>query len=119
MAKILFNCLIVSYNCFYLYLRSLEIFFEAEFGVYNKYFHYIAEACWVVEMLVQMNTSMYHNNHFTKDRKVIMKIYLKEYFFFEILPLIFDGKSSKYLLIDILFKLPLLLKVKGIMIILK
>lgn len=70
-------------------------------------------------MLVQMNTSMYHDNHFTKDRKVIMKIYLKEYFFFEILPLIFDTRTSEYLGVYILLKLPLLLKIKGISIILK
>jgi len=48
-----------------------------------------------------------------------MKIYLEEYFFFEILPLIFDGRTSEYLLLSILFKLPLLLKFKGMMIILK
>jgi len=48
-----------------------------------------------------------------------MKIYLEEYFFFEILPLIFDGRTSEHLLLSILFKLPLLLKFKGMMIILK
>ena len=117
--KITFNCIIVTYNCFYLLIRSLEIFFEAEFGVYQDYFHYIAEAAWVIEMLVQMNTSMYHRNHFTKDRKVIMKIYMEEYLLFEILPLIFDGRKSDNLLLNILYKLPLLLKIKGMLIILK
>lgn len=70
-------------------------------------------------MLVQLNTSMYHHNHFTKDRKVIMKIYLEEYFFYEVLPLIFDGKTSDVLVLNILYKLPLILKTKGILIIMK
>jgi len=66
-----------------------------------------------------MNTSMYHRNHFTRDRKIIMKIYMEEYLLFEILPLIFDGRSSDNLLLNILYKLPLLLKIKGMLIILK
>ena len=50
--KVTFNCILVTYNCFYLFLRSLEIFFEAEFEPYSHYFHYIAEAAWVLEMVV-------------------------------------------------------------------
>lgn len=50
--KVTFNCVLVTYNCFYLFLRSLEIFFEAEFYEYSHYFHYIAEAAWVLEMVV-------------------------------------------------------------------
>jgi len=42
-----------------------------------------------------------------------MKIYLKEYFFFEILPLIFEGRTSETLVFNILLHLPLLLKIKG------
>jgi len=66
-----------------------------------------------------MNTATYHQNEFTSDRKLIMRIYLKEYFFFEIIPLIFEGRTSKDSLINILLHLPLLLKLKGMMIILK
>ncbi|EAS03524.2 cyclic nucleotide-binding domain protein (macronuclear) [Tetrahymena thermophila SB210] len=117
--KILFNTIIVTYNCFYLFLRSLQIFFHADLGDYSHYFHYAAEAAWVTEMLVQLNTSMYYHNHFTKDRKIIFQIYCSEYFFFEVLPLIFDGKTSEYKLLEIFFLLTLLLKIKGIMIILK
>ncbi|KAL4509352.1 hypothetical protein ABPG72_018283 [Tetrahymena utriculariae] len=117
--KIMFNTIIVTYNCFYLFLRSLQIFFHADLGVYSHYLHYAAEAAWATEMLVQLNTSMYYHNHFTKDRKIIFQIYCSEYFFFEVLPLIFDGKSSDYKLLEILFLLTLLLKIKGIMIILK
>lgn len=29
--KIIFNCVLLVYNIFYMYLRSLEIFFEAHF----------------------------------------------------------------------------------------
>ena len=70
-------------------------------------------------MLVQMNTSMYHKNHFTKDRKVIIQIYIKEYFLFEVLPLIFNSFQSNIMALNLLYKLPLLLKIKGISIILK
>ena len=66
-----------------------------------------------------MNTATYHHNEFTSDRKLIMRIYLKEYFFFEIIPLIFEGRTSNDSLINILLHLPLLLKLKGMMIILK
>ena len=48
-----------------------------------------------------------------------MKIYMEEYLLFEILPLIFDGRKSDNLLLNILYKLPLLLKIKGMLIILK
>lgn len=30
--KIAFNVIIVSYNCFFLYVMSLEVFFSAHFG---------------------------------------------------------------------------------------
>lgn len=66
-----------------------------------------------------MNTSTYHNNQFTKNRKVILRIYAKEYLLFEILPLICESYSSPNMLINILIRLPLLLKIKGIMIVLK
>lgn len=45
-----------------------------------------------------------------------MKIYLKEYFLFEIFPLIFEGRKSDNPYYDILMKLPLLLKIKGMII---
>ena len=66
-----------------------------------------------------MNTSTYHKKQFITDRKQILKIYIKEYFFFEILPLLFEGRSSEDVLINILLHLPLLLKLKGMIIILK
>lgn len=66
-----------------------------------------------------MNTATYHHNTFTKDRKIILKIYCKEYIFFEILPLLFEGRTSESIPINILLHLPLLLKIKGIMIIMK
>lgn len=66
-----------------------------------------------------MNTACYHHNHFVTDRAIIMKIYLKEYFFFEILPLLFEGRKSTHPGINILLHLPLLLKIKGMMIILE
>ena len=46
-----------------------------------------------------------------------MKIYLKEYFFFEILPLLFEGQQSSHPAINILYHLPILLKIKGMSII--
>lgn len=70
-------------------------------------------------MLVQMNTKVYHHNTFIDNRFVIFKIYLKEYFLFEMVPLIFDSVKSNNLLIHIILRLTLLLKIKGIMIILK
>jgi len=76
-------------------------------------------ASWILEMVMEMNTVCYHNNHFVTDRKVIIKIYAKEYFFFEILPLIFEGRTSPNTLFNVLLHLPLLLKIKGMMIILK
>jgi hypothetical protein len=48
-----------------------------------------------------------------------MKIYIKEYFFFEVLPLIFEGQKSANLVLNILLHVPLLLKIKGMMIILE
>lgn len=66
-----------------------------------------------------MNTACYHDNHFVTDRAVIMKIYLKEYLFFEILPLLFEGKKSSHPAINILLHLPLLLKIKGMSIIIE
>lgn len=78
--------------------------------------HYIAMVAWVSEMVVEMNTAMYHHNIFITDRSVITKIYLKEYFLFEIFPLIFEGRKSSNLYLDILLKLPLLLKIKGMMV---
>lgn len=45
-----------------------------------------------------------------------MKIYLKEYLFFEILPLIFEGRNSENIYLNVILHLPLLLKIKGMMI---
>lgn len=73
-------------------------------------------AIWITEMIVEMNTAMYHNNIFITDRKQITKIYLKEYLFFEILPLIFEGRTSDNIYLNVLVHLPLLLKIKGVMI---
>ncbi|EAS03515.3 histone acetyltransferase family protein (macronuclear) [Tetrahymena thermophila SB210] len=117
--KLIINTIIVAYNCFYLFIMSVEVFFEAHFGSYYNIFNSIATFCWISEMLIQMNTSCYHDNKFVTDRKVIMKIYLKEYFFFEIIPILFEGNKSPNNLVNILLHLPLLLKIKGMMIILQ
>ncbi len=114
--KILINVIIVAYNCFYLYLTSIEVIFSQHF---NKIFAQIATTSWITEMILQMNTATYHGNHFVTDRKVIFKIYLQEYFFFEILPLIFEGRTNSNTLINVVLHIPLLLKIKGMMIILK
>jgi hypothetical protein len=66
-----------------------------------------------------MNTKAYHNNHFITDRGTIIKIYIQEYFVFEILPLIFENVSSSNIFINVLLRMTLLLKIKGIIIILK
>ena len=102
---------------FYLFIISIEVFFEAELGTASQYFNNIALIAWISEMVIQMNTACYHHNHFITDRSIIMKIYLKEYFFFEILPLIFEGQQSSHPAINILFHLPILLKIKGMSII--
>lgn len=66
---------------------------------------------------MQMNTATYHEGDFITDRRIIFNIYIKEYFLFEILPLIFEGRSSDNYIIDVALKLPLLLKLKGMSII--
>ncbi|KAL4503003.1 hypothetical protein ABPG72_014232 [Tetrahymena utriculariae] len=116
--RIFINAIIVSYNCFFLLLISFTIFFQADFGHLQHVFNYIAIVAWVTEMLIQMNTATYYEGDFITDRKQLFKIYLKEYFFFEILPLIFEGKTSENQIINILYQLPLLLKIKGMSIIL-
>ncbi|EAS05264.2 cation channel family protein (macronuclear) [Tetrahymena thermophila SB210] len=78
----------------------------------------VAQVVWIADMLIQMNTAMYHDNEFTEDRRIIMKTFLKEYFFFEVLPIIFENLHSSNIYVSILFHLPLLLKMKGIMIML-
>ncbi|KAL4454766.1 hypothetical protein ABPG73_019447 [Tetrahymena malaccensis] len=78
----------------------------------------IDKVVWIADMLIQMNTAMYHDNEFTEDRRIIMKTFLKEYFFFEVLPIIFENLHSDNIYVSILFHLPLLLKMKGIMIML-
>lgn len=118
MLKLALNTLIVAYNCFYLFVISVELFFSAHFAS-QSLLHNIAMVAWVTEMLLQMNTATYHNNVFTKDRKVILKIYAEEYLLFEILPLLFEGRTSDNVCLNIIFHLPLLLKIKGIMIIVK
>lgn len=117
--KLALNTIIVAYNCFFIFLISVEVCFSAHFGSTQKTFHSIAMAAWVLEMFLQMNSATYYNNSFTKDRKIILKIYVKEYFFFEILPLLFEGRSSTSIPLNIILHLPLLLKIKGIMIIMK
>ncbi|KAL4507368.1 hypothetical protein ABPG73_012056 [Tetrahymena malaccensis] len=117
--KIIFNSIIVAYNCFFLYWMSIEVFFEAHVGDINDILGYTAQACWITEMLLQMNTCLYHDNEYITDRKEIMVIYVQEYLFFEILPLIFEGKKSDNITLDILLHLPLLLKLKGMTIILE
>ncbi|KAL4509354.1 hypothetical protein ABPG72_018285 [Tetrahymena utriculariae] len=117
--KIIFNSIIVAYNCFFLYWMSIEVFFEAHVGDINEILGYTAQACWITEMLLQMNTCLYHDNEYITDRKEIMVIYVQEYLFFEILPLIFEGKKSDNIAVDIILHLPLLLKLKGMAIILE
>ncbi|KAL4432257.1 hypothetical protein ABPG74_020225 [Tetrahymena malaccensis] len=116
--RICVNGLIACYNCFYLFTISLTLFFKADFQEYHNLFHYVAIAAWIFEMFLQMNTATYHECDFITDRKTIFRIYVKEYFFFEVLPLIFEGKSSSNAAINILLHLPLLLKLKGMSIIL-
>ncbi|KAL4480986.1 hypothetical protein ABPG72_014454 [Tetrahymena utriculariae] len=116
--RILVNALIVCYNCFYLFIISLTLFFKAQIQDYQHLFHYIAIAAWIFEMVLQMNTSTYHEGDFITDRKTLFRIYVKEYFFFEVLPLVFEGKTSSNPTINILLHLPLLLKLKGMSIIL-
>ncbi|EAR92162.2 cyclic nucleotide-binding domain protein (macronuclear) [Tetrahymena thermophila SB210] len=116
--RICVNGLIAFYNCFYLFTISLTLFFQAEFEEYHNLFHQIAIVAWIFEMLLQMNTATYHEGDFITDRKTIFRIYVKEYFFFEVLPLIFEGKTSSNATINILLHLPLLLKLKGMSIIL-
>lgn len=71
--KIILNSIIVSYNLFYMVLITLILIFEAHPGNELEHiFHYIAMASWITEMVVEMNTACYHNNHFITDRKVII-----------------------------------------------
>ncbi|KAL4509355.1 hypothetical protein ABPG72_018286 [Tetrahymena utriculariae] len=114
--KVFFNSIIVTYNCFYLFIISLKVFFQADFGHNEEILNIIAITAWIIEMVMEMNTAMYHNHLFVTDRKIIMKIYFKEYFFYEILPLIFEGRSSDNIYMNIFLQLPLLLKIKGMMI---
>ena len=116
--KILINSLIVAYNCFYIILISMQLIFDAEVGHLEEYFTNIALGSWITEMLMEMNTVCYHHNHFVTDRKQIIKIYAKEYFFFEILPLLFEGRTAENTFFNVLLHLPLLLKIKGMSIIL-
>ncbi|EWS75356.1 cation channel family protein (macronuclear) [Tetrahymena thermophila SB210] len=116
--RILVNGLIVCYNCFYLFTISLTLFFKAEIQDYQHLFHYVAIVAWIFEMVLQMNTATYHEGDFITDRKTIFRIYVKEYFFFEVLPLVFEGKTSTNPTINIFLHLPLLLKLKGMSIIL-
>ena len=48
-----------------------------------------------------------------------MVIYFEEYLIFEALPLIFEGRKSDNITVNIILHLPLLLKIKGMSIILK
>ena len=114
--KLFINSIIVTYNCFYLFIISIEVIFSVHF---NIIYLQIATFAWITEMILQMNTATYHGDHFVTNRRKIIKIYLQEYFFFEILPLIFEGRSNKNTLLNVLLHLPLLLKIKGMMIILK
>ncbi|KAL4483325.1 hypothetical protein ABPG72_007967 [Tetrahymena utriculariae] len=116
--RIFFNGLIVCKNCFFLMTISQKMFFQADFGEYHNLFNYVAIVAWVSEMLLQMNTATYHDGDFITDRKIIFRIYLKDCFLFEILLLIFEGKSSSNAAINIMLHLPLLLKLKGMSIIL-
>ncbi|KAL4434874.1 hypothetical protein ABPG74_021213 [Tetrahymena malaccensis] len=115
--RICINLIIACYSSFYLYITSLHIFFNAEFGIYEQLFHQIAIAAWITEMLLSMNTFCYHHGQFITDRKQIFRIYIKEYFFFEFLPLIFEGRQSENIYYNVLLHLPLLLKLQGISII--
>jgi len=117
--KIFVNSLIVAYNCFYIILVSLELIFDAELGhQLETFLTNIALGSWITEMLMEMNTVCYHHNHFVTDRKQIIKIYAKEYFLFEILPLLFEGRTAENTFYNVLLHLPLLLKIKGMSIIL-
>ncbi|KAL4466526.1 hypothetical protein ABPG72_000733 [Tetrahymena utriculariae] len=117
--RILFNSIIVIFNCFYLYVISLKICFGSySINQLSQMIHQVAQIVWIADMLIQMNTAMYHNNEFTEDRRIIMKTFIKEYFFFEVLPIIFENLHSENIYVSILFHLPLLLKMKGIMIML-
>jgi len=66
-----------------------------------------------------MNTCLYHENNYITDRKEIIRLYFQEYILFEILPLIFEGRESTNVWLNILLHLPMLLKLKGMSIILK
>lgn len=101
--RLLFNMTLMSYNCFYLLIISLLVFFKANIGHFRYLLHEIAMAAWITEMVINMNTSTYHAGSFITDRKEIMKIYLNEYFFYEIIPLIFENLSSHNIWISSLF----------------
>jgi hypothetical protein len=66
-----------------------------------------------------MNTATYHNNHFISDRLTIFKIYIQEYFFFEIIPLIFERLKTQYKVLNFIFHATVILKVKGMLIIME
>lgn len=40
--KIIFNSIVVAYNCFFLYWMSIEVFFDAHIGDIGHYFSYTA-----------------------------------------------------------------------------
>ena len=52
MLKLLINSIIVGYNVFYLFVISLEVFFQAHFKEEAAIFHDIAMGMWVTEMLL-------------------------------------------------------------------
>lgn len=50
--KLIINTIIVAYNLFYLFLISVEVFFEAHLGEASQYLNSIAIFAWIFEMIL-------------------------------------------------------------------
>lgn len=51
-AKLIINAIIATYNMFYLFIMSIEVFFEAELGETATYLNSIATFAWISEMAI-------------------------------------------------------------------
>ncbi|KAL4509353.1 hypothetical protein ABPG72_018284 [Tetrahymena utriculariae] len=111
----LYNLVIAIYNCFFLFIITLNVFFKSDLGYNFTFLVKFTNLIWIFQGVIQLNTAIYQDYKYCQSRVAIIKEYLKKYFFYEVAPLVFLNLQDQAATKKIIFDLMLLLKLKLIM----
>ncbi|KAL4486684.1 hypothetical protein ABPG72_022159 [Tetrahymena utriculariae] len=100
-------------NCLFFFFSSILIIFEVnlefEQDIYNTMY-----LIWIAQVIIKLNTSFYEKTHLIKNRKAIVRFYLKKYALWDLLAFLLVFVQPQYYKARKFFKILQFFKLKNV-----